>query len=235
MVKAVIFDLDNTLYDYDAINDQAIEYTGKWLCFEAGITYEKFQNAFDTGRAVTKKSMGDCASQHNRIIYFQKASEYLGLNPIKYSLELYDKYWGYILDNMQLVRGIDKLLKRLKESGINVAICTDLTTHIQHRKLRKLGIADYIDVFVSSEEANAEKPDIKIFNMTILKLGVSASKSLYVGDSYEKDVIGAAKAGMYPIWFNPYHKCRKGEEIKDMLEIADMKQLEEYIYQMHVD
>ena len=86
MVKAVIFDLDNTLYDYDAVNERAIEAAGKWLCAEAQIAYEEFLKAFQKGREQTKKALRNCAAQHNRIIYFQKASEYLGLNPVKYSL-----------------------------------------------------------------------------------------------------------------------------------------------------
>lgn len=230
MIKAVIFDLDNTLYDYDSINNKAVEYAGRWLSEETGISYDKFQEAFDQGRALTKKYMRDCAAQHNRIIYFQKTSEVLGINPIKYSLELYEKYWGYMLDNMQLTKGADRLFERLKQSGIKIAICTDLTTHIQHRKLRKLQIADYVDVFVSSEEADAEKPDIKMFNMAIDKLGVQPKEALYVGDSYEKDVMGAKNAGVRPVWFNPHGKLRQGVSVKDMIEIVDMNQLERYIY-----
>lgn len=231
MIKAVIFDLDNTLYDYDAINGKAIEFAGKWLCSKENIAYEEFLNAFDESRKLTKKCMRDCAAQHNRMIYFQKTSEYLGLNPIKYSLELYDKYWGYMLDNMQLANGVEKLLIHLKQSGIKIAICTDLTTHIQHRKLRKLGIADYVDVFVSSEEADAEKPDTKIFYMTIDKLGILPSEALYVGDSYEKDIIGAERVGMHSVWLNSHKRCEIGKRVKELVEITTMDQLEKYIYE----
>lgn len=230
MVKAVIFDLDNTLYDYDAVNERAIEAAGKWLCAEAQIAYEEFLKAFQKGREQTKKALRNCAAQHNRIIYFQKASEYLGLNPVKYSLELYDVYWGYMLKYMCPGPGVWELLQRLNQSGVKVAVCTDLTTHIQHRKLRELGIADFVDVFVSSEEAGAEKPDRRIFDMTIHKLGMPPSEMIYVGDSYEKDVIGASDAGIRPVWFNPYGRLRKGREVKKTLEITRMEELERHIY-----
>jgi len=230
IVKAVVFDLDNTLYDYDMVNEKAIEYTGRWLCKETGISNSEFQKAFLEGRRLTKKYTGNCAAQHNRIIYFQKTLECLGINPIRYSLELYEKYWGYVINNMRIEKGAGKLLGRLKESGIKVAICTDLTTHIQHRKLRKLQIADYVDVFVSSEEAGVEKPDAKIFNLVISKLGISPDKVLYVGDSYEKDVVGSGNAGMYPVWFNFHKKSRRDIEVEGVLEITEMEQLERYIY-----
>lgn len=230
MINAVIFDLDNTLYDYDIINERAIDFAGIWLCEETGIAHSEFQKAFSKGRMLAKKCAGDCASQHNRMIYFQRTLECLGWNSIQYSLELYEKYWKYMLDNMQLERGAGKLLKRLKESGIRTGICTDLTTHIQHRKLRKLQIADYVDVFVSSEEAGVEKPDIKIFNMVISKLKMKPDEVLCVGDSYEKDIIGASKAGMHPVWFNPHKKPKKDTIVEDVMEITEMEQLERYIY-----
>lgn len=231
MIKAIIFDLDNTLYNYDELNEKAIDYAGKWLCRETGILYNQFEEAFMQGRILTKKDTGNCASQHNRIIYFQKMSEKLGFNPIRYSLELYEKYWGYMLNNMQLEKNASRLLKRLRNSDVKIAICTDLTTHIQHRKLKKLGIADYVDVFVSSEEAGVEKPDIKIFNMVLDKLKIHPYEALYVGDSYDKDIIGAADAGIYPVWYNPRKKFRKKEGNLEILEITEMNQLERYIYE----
>lgn len=230
MVNAVIFDLDNTLYDYDIVNERAIDFMGRWLCEETGISCNEFQKAFLEGRRLTKKYTGNCASQHNRMIYFQKTLECLGWNPVKYCLELYEKYWGYMLDNMKLEKGVEKLLKRLNRSGIRIAICTDLTTHIQHRKLRKLQIADYIDVFVSSEEAGVEKPDAAIFNMAVSKLKMKPEEILYVGDSYEKDVVGASKVGMQPVWFNPHKKSKKDAMVEDIMEITEMGELERYIY-----
>lgn len=230
MVKAVIFDLDNTLYDYDSLNDAAIRNAGKWLCDQTGISYHDFNKAFEEGRNKTKQFMGDCASQHNRIIYFQKMSEILGFNPIKYSLELYEKYWGYMLDNMALVPYAEGLIRRLHADKIKIAICTDLTTHIQHRKLRQLKIADYIDVFVSSEEADAEKPNSKIFNMTLNKLGLMGDAAIYVGDSYNKDIIGADCVGIFPVWYNPHEKKVVENRVSNYLEIKEMLQLERYIF-----
>lgn len=240
MVRAVIFDLDNTLYDYDAINDTAVRNAGMWLCGQTGISYEAFGRAFDEGRRRIKESMQDCASRHNRMLYFQKTSELLGLNPIRYSLELYEAYWGYMLDHMTLVPDAGKVIKRLHAEGIRTAVCTDLTAHIQHRKLRRLGIADYVDVLVTSEEAGVEKPDAVIFDMVLGKLAVAPDEALYVGDSFEKDVIGAGNAGLRPVWFNPRKKTAEGVENKDIenkdiksrdfAEITQMKQLERYVY-----
>ena len=85
-------------------------------------------------------------------------------------------------------------------------------------------------MFVSSEEADAEKPDIKIFKMTLDKLELSGKNVVYVGDSYNKDVIGADNAGIFPVWYNPHGKRARGNPIRKMLEINKMLQLERYIF-----
>lgn len=231
MLTAVIFDIDDTLYDYDIINDKAVEYAGRWLCDSTDIALSDYYAAFEQGRKITKKYIGDRAARHNRLIYFQRMSEILGLNPIEYSLELYEKYWGYMLDNMALSEGALELIKKLKKDGIKVGICTDLTSHIQHRKLRKLGIAPYIDAFVSSEEADAEKPDKAIFNLILEKLNVKPNEAVYVGDSYKKDVLGADNVGMFPVWYNPKGKSVLAADDKFFLEIMHFNQLEKYIYE----
>lgn len=229
MLDAVIFDIDNTLYDYDAINGKAIECAGRWLCGHAGVSLSDYYAAFRQGRENAKKHIGDRAARHNRLIYFQRTSEVLGLNPIEYSLELYEKYWGYMLDNMVLAEGALELITYLKGNGAKIGICTDLTSHIQHRKLRELKIAQYVDAFVSSEEADAEKPDKAIFNLILEKLDASPGETMYVGDSYEKDVLGAQNAGMFPVWYNPKGKGATGPGNASFLEVRRFRQLQKYI------
>lgn len=226
MLKVVIFDLDDTLYDYETININAIEELRQFTCTKLKISKELFDKAFKWGREQTKLKMPECASQHNRIIYCQKTLEYLGINPVSYALEMYEVYWASMLQNMQLNRGIKEVFDFLKGNNIKIAICTDLTTHIQHRKLKKLGIAEYIDCIVCSEEVGEEKPSPKMFRSVLDKLKVEAAQAIYVGDSFEKDVIGASNLGIRTLWYNPKKQKCKRQDVK-YEEIQSMKQLEE--------
>lgn len=54
-------------------------------------------------------------------------------------------------------------MKQLKEQGVYVGICTNMTAEIQYQKIEKLGITRWIDGVVTSEEAGVEKPDYRIF------------------------------------------------------------------------
>lgn len=207
MIKAVVFDLDDTLYEYEKLNEQAIHAVCQKYADILKISEESFREAFEWGKNKTKEMMHDCASRHNRMLYFQKVSEYLKLNPIEYTLSMYETYWNYMLEHMTLYPGVLELFDYLKREHIKIGICTDLTVHIQHRKLQKLGIGSYIDVLVTSEEADAEKPDLRMFHLVLKKLNLNPEEVIYVGDSFEKDIVGAGNAGMMPIWF-----CVKGKQ-----------------------
>ncbi len=56
---------------------------------------------------------------------------------------------------------------------------------------------------VTSEEAGAEKPDVRLFALCAEKAGCTAEECVFVGDNLKKDVAGAKNAGMHPVWFCP--------------------------------
>lgn len=204
--EAVIFDLDDTLYDYQTLNEEAIKELSRYMFMHLGLPEPSFYEAFRRARKETKRLLGNTGSSHNRLLYCQKALEYLGIPPISLALDLYEIYWGYLLEHMCLRDGAKELLEFLKERKIKIGICTDLTAHIQHRKIRKLGISDQIDALVSSEEAGAEKPAEIMYQMILEKLNVRPEHTVFIGDDLEKDVMGPQKAGMKAIWLYPETK-----------------------------
>lgn len=202
MIKAVIFDLDDTLYAYEPLDKEACRRVQELACAELGITVQKYEEAFLYGRSETKRSLGDVAACHNRMLYFQKTLEYLGVNPVPMSLQLYETYWGTFLEKMVLRKGAREFLDAMHKQGIRVMVCTDLTAHIQHRKIEALGMADDICCLVTSEEAGREKPSREIFSLCLKKLGVEPAEVCFIGDNYRKDVAGARAAGMQAVWFD---------------------------------
>ncbi len=196
MIKAVIFDLDGTLYDYDKAHASAVE----GLFCEASrllsIGKNDFADAFEWGKNQVKTRVPTQGACHNRLLYIENALECLGFKPAIHALELYESYWSTFLGNMQLRQGAIELLNYLQGKKIKICLCSDMTAHIQYRKLKKLEIAKYFDFIVTSEEAGVEKPDERIFRLALGKLGLDAREAIFVGDNFERDISGAANAGI---------------------------------------
>ncbi len=210
MIKAVIFDLDGTLYDYAKLDKEAGRNVEVFTCKALGISLDKFREAYRFGREETKKRLDDFGAGHNRLLYFQKTLEYLGIPPMPLSLQMYEQYWGTFLQNMTLFPGVKEVFQYLQKKQIPIMICTDLTAHIQHRKIEALGIASEIKYLVSSEEAGREKPAREPFELCLEKLKLPPEHIWYVGDSFEKDIKGAMQAGMKPVWFHREAKENTG-------------------------
>ena len=203
MIKAVIFDLDDTLYGCEALDREARNRVKEYVCGQLGISGQRYDEAYAYGRSETKRRLGDVAASHNRLLYCQNTLEYLGVNPIPLSLRMYDVYWDTFLEKMRLFDGAREFMDCMHAHGIAMMICTDLTVHIQHRKIEALGIAKDIRYLVTSEEAGKEKPAPEMFMLCLEKLGVKPEEVCYIGDNPVKDIEGAEAAGMRAVRFYP--------------------------------
>ena len=201
MIKGVIFDIDGTLYSY-ADNDKIAT---KFLCEFAeknlGVDEETFLKTYGEGRRIVKERLTDGGARHSRVLFLQTTLELLGKNPFHYIKGMYDCYWDNFLAGMKPFEGVVEFIRKLKLHGIKTAICTDMTAQIQYRKINRLGLCEYMDFMVSSEETGLEKPSPVMFNLALKKLGVKAEEAVYFGDSLERDIEGAANVGIKPFWY----------------------------------
>lgn len=195
--KVVLFDLDNTLYRYEPVHQKALNGTYKILKKEIKISLKDFLKLYKISRAEINRELVGTASSHNKVLYFQRLVEksHNTINP-DIILKLYNAYWDTFLKNMELQEGVFQTLKKLKQLDIKTAIISDLTTNIQLRKISRLGIAHFIDVLVTSEEAGSEKPNNVTFLLALNKLNVLPSDAIMVGDDSVKDIEGGNSIGL---------------------------------------
>lgn len=191
-IKAVLFDLDNTLYDYDKTHKIAMKEVYKEFKKYVKINEEKFIKLFNISKAEIHKELAGTASAHNRILYFQRLIEKTKETlEAKIILKLNDVYWNTLLKNIDLMPGAIDVLKYCKKNNIKTAIVSDLTTRIQLEKIERLKINKYIDVLVTSEEAGSEKPHAIMFLLTLNKLNVMPQDAIMIGDNAIADIEGA--------------------------------------------
>jgi len=221
MFKGVIFDIDGTLYDYQTSDNFAMKNFGVFFEKNLGVEEKIFRETYTEARNIIHKRLKDTAASHSRVLMIQTALELLGKNPFDYVLELYDVYWNFFLESMKPYDGAEDFLRKLKISGVKISTCTDMTAHIQYRKLQRLGLDKFIDFMVTSEETGYEKPAPIMFNFALKKMNVRADEAAYFGDSLDRDIKGAAAVGIEPFWFVADRKVAGGDSYKKIFSYRD--------------
>jgi putative hydrolase of the HAD superfamily len=226
MLKAVIFDIDDTLYSYKQANKRAMERMKLFIMMELGIPMEEFEQDYHRLMQEQLQICGSNAGCHSRAIRFQRMMEERGL-PLRYGAQLNDLYWEIMMDEMTPAEGAAQLLDGLRERGIRLGVGSDMTADWQIKKLDKLGLLDKLDFIVTSEEAGVEKPELKLFQLCAKKAGCAMEECLFVGDNLKKDVLGALNAGMDAVWVQPEESLRA--EHPNVKSVSALKELIEHI------
>jgi HAD superfamily hydrolase (TIGR01549 family) len=203
-IKGILIDLDNTFYEYAPCHKNGFNKVFELLESKTLFnSIEDFQEAYKKAQKRLKTTTPNQAASHNRVLYFQLILEDLGMFSPKLTLELYETYWSGFLDKMQLFPDFLNFIKVCKDQGLKIAVVTDLTAHIQNRKLLKLDIIDSIDYLITSEEAGAEKPSPIMFELGLKKLAMAPHEVAFIGDNFDKDIEGAKAKGIKAYWFTP--------------------------------
>lgn len=198
--EAVIFDTDNTLYPYDPAHKEATRAVEEKVYQQLGIEQEDFSAAFIKAREEIKNRLGNVASSHSRLLYMQRTIEKLELGTrILTTLDLEQTYWRTFLSNCRLFPGAVNFIQLLKSKGIITANITDLTAQIQFRKLVYFGLDEFFDYVVTSEEAGADKPDRRPFEVALEKLKIEPKNIWMIGDNPNTDMAGAGEMGIVKI------------------------------------
>lgn len=91
--------------------------------------------------------------------------------------------------------------------------------------MRRVGLDSYISTYITARDIGATKPDPAFFYAGLRSLHVAAEQAVMVGDSYELDVLGAKRAGLAAIWYNPRRApCPQAEPLHDA-EVRDLREL----------
>jgi putative hydrolase of the HAD superfamily len=212
MIKAVFFDIDDTLFHFTGRHRECMEKVFSYGEETLLVERRKLEAALTAAmEQVAAYAGADSPVTHNRQIRFQNALDILGKPIYPHATRLYHIYWEHMLDRMEPEPGLIPLLEVLKNQGLYLGVGTDMTSYIQNEKLHRLGVAGYFQAVVTSEEAGFDKPSKRLFELCAKKAGCAMEECLFIGDSLEKDVLGPRKAGMQSICYNRYSKVSREE------------------------
>lgn len=101
----------------------------------------------------------------------------------------------------QVVVGAVPLLEYL-HGKITIAVVTNNVLAEQTEKLRHLGLTHLIDELIVSEEVGHIKPDPRIFQAALQRVDCGAEEVVMIGDAWQADIVGATQCGIRAIWLN---------------------------------
>lgn len=194
MIKAVLFDFDETLQDRtEAFEHYMIAFLDTYC---PDISQEEKEKRMQDMRITGN------GGYVNRVEWCTLLCDMWNWNDAPPAQELamhYDKNFG---DFNIIFPESETLLQQLKAMGYIVGIITNGPSMLQHHKLDTSGLRKYCDVAVVSGDIGVHKPDPALFIYTADKIGLKPEECVYVGDHPVNDIQGALSAGMKAIRMN---------------------------------
>jgi putative hydrolase of the HAD superfamily len=209
--KHLIFDLDDTLWDYKKNSKEAlVELCDIYKLGDAGVDYNEFLstfrsvnhdlwNRFDKGlidREVIRKER------------FPSVFEKLSLNPDGVAMRMQEEFMQICPTKPALVNGAMEVLDYLNEN-YTLHILSNGFDEIQFIKLEASGISKYFTNVITSGRAGYRKPQPEIFQFALNEIGAHKEESVMIGDNPASDIEGAYNFGIDQVYFNTHEKeCR---------------------------
>lgn len=210
--KLILFDLDDTLCDHARSLDIRLQYAFTPL----------FGNPTDLEVVVAESQR----RAWEGVEHFPELLAEFGVRDVelvKLAEERYfsDRYRGLLLypDSLAAIQAAKQIAK--------TGLVTNGPTAMQQAKLDRLGIEPLFDVVLISESVGYWKPDPRIFQLALERVGVEPGEAVYVGDSPTSDVAGARAAGIPVVWMNRSGESWLGpdppeREVRDLVEFVSL-------------
>ncbi|MCX6094096.1 MAG: HAD family hydrolase [Candidatus Bipolaricaulota bacterium] len=116
---------------------------------------------------------------------------------------------------VRFVEGAPEALEALRRRGYRLGLLTNGLSEVQWDKIRVLDLPRRLDAIVVGGDIGCYKPDERAFAALLARLGARPAEVLFVGDSYDADVIGAHNVGMQTAWVSADGADRPGTVIPD--------------------
>ena len=218
----LLFDVDNTLLDFDQTEALALEsnFAQHGLPFppEAKQRYHAINHSY--WQRLERKEVTPEILRTGR---FQDLFDELG---VQFDAELFaSSYLAQLGQQAPLVDGVMELLRELN-GRFHLGIITNGLADVQHPRLEKSGLKPYFSPIIISQEIGISKPNPGIFDAAFVQMDQPAKNEvLMIGDSLSSDILGGINYGIDTCWLNPNGKTTDlpiTYEIKTLHQLKDI-------------
>ncbi|MBW3015212.1 HAD family hydrolase [Candidatus Woesearchaeota archaeon] len=206
MIKAIIFDFDNTLEDFKSVKRRAELKVGKYLSKKFNLNLSLFVSTFEEvdlyfshkGAKINDIRVYDRAFWFKETFKRLKFTQKLSKNEINL---LSSMYWRYINKNAKSIKGVKPALVKLnKKFKLIIMSDSDGSRKIKIDRIKNCGIYKYISYILLGDDVKANKPDIKFYKKIFKRYNLKPSECIMVGDKPEVDLKLAKSIGMFTVW-----------------------------------
>lgn len=228
MIKAVVFDLDDTLISEKQYIKSGFKHIariiGRKYNVSLGSVYGSLLRLFKTSTEnVFNRLLDQYEFVYSEDLILYLVNEYRNHNP---KLEFYED--------------VVPCLEYLKTKGIRTGIITDGYVESQKIKLNSVKAYDYFDCIIITDELGEEywKPHPRAFKMMRSALNITFSEMIYVGDNPKKDFLAGNELGILTIQISRiqciYNGICESKNHKAALKIKSLVELNKYIEGEHI-
>ncbi len=229
-VRAVIFDLDDTITDFMSAADTAFISAFADIAEEHEVDVDdlhaRYMELFE--EFYTLHLEGHVNLEEFRVYRFSRAFELVGLPVDDSFLDMTVDFQYYYDHELETFPGACEVLRELDEF-YPLGLITNGPTDAQWRKINKFHLSEIFEVILVSGQLGIAKPDPRIFDVALEGLRVAPEEAIMVGNSLEHDHLGAMNAGVRFVWANhrgmdlpdgwpePDHIVGNFAELRDLL------------------
>ena len=193
MIKAGIFDLDNTLLDFMKMKEYAVKAAIAGM-IEAGLNIDP-EKSYETIIGIYEEE-----GWENQQVFNDFLNKTNGEVNNKYLAAGIVAYRRAREANLLLYPNVNHTLVELIKRGVKLAVVSDAPSREAWMRIYYLNLHHHFDVVLTFDDTNVRKPSPIPFEMALSQLNIDAEEALMVGDWPERDVVGAKKLGIRTIF-----------------------------------
>ncbi len=221
MIKAVIFDLDNTLLDFIKMKHQAVRAAIRAM-IEAGLDLDE-DSAFDDIIRLYQDH-----GWENQLVFDDFLNEKLGYVNNKFLAAGIVAYRRNREASLLTYPNVNRTLIKLMKMGIRLAVVSDAPSREAWLRIYYLNLHHIFDLVVTYDDTGVRKPSPKPFQLALDSLAIKPEEAIMVGDWPERDVVGAQQLGIKTIYarygdaFGRKDASGANWDVNDIYELVDI-------------
>lgn len=201
--KYILFDLDRTLWDFDAnAKNNVFQLLTKYK-----VPVDDKSNFFSRYDEINHKlwaeyERGELKKEDLRWMRFHNTFLQFGIDDIDFAKDFGEEYLEEMPNQNILMPHAMEVLTSLHKRDVKMAIISNGFKEVQYRKLSKSGIDRFFQAVMISEEQGVHKPSPIIFKRALNAINGDKSSALMVGDDFANDIEGAMIFGIDQFFYN---------------------------------